>query len=176
MLFWRKGYDRATQEEMLAATGVSSSTLYRSFGNKVDILETALQRYAATAAEVFAPLEHGVSGTADLNTFFDNVEVWLTGPMGTSGCLIVETMQDSINSDPRISPVTKSHLDRMAYGLRAAVRRAIDADELPSSHAARFADALQAGVLGVLARARGGDVDDARRLLDGVRALIPECP
>ncbi len=174
MVFWRKGYDGATQEEMLAATGLSSSTLYRSFGNKADIFESALQRYTATASAVFAPLEHGVSGAGDLYKFFDNVEAWLTGPMGSSGCLVVETMQDPINRDPRISSVTSSHLDRMGEGLRAAVRRGIDADELRPSHAARFADALQAGVLGVLARARGGDVSDAVRLLDGVRALLPE--
>jgi len=41
-LLWSKGYDAATQEEMLAATGLSSSTLYRSFGTKANILEAAL--------------------------------------------------------------------------------------------------------------------------------------
>jgi TetR/AcrR family transcriptional repressor of nem operon len=46
-LLWSKGYDAATQEEMLAATGLSSSTLYRSFGTKANILEAALALYLA---------------------------------------------------------------------------------------------------------------------------------
>ena len=174
MLVWRKGYDAATQEEMLSATGLSSSTLYRSFGNKADILETVLQHYVATATEMFAPLEHGTGDTADLRAFLDLIEQWLRGPMGSAGCLVVETMQEPINRDPRIFSVTNGHLDRMSGALRAAVKRAIDAGELPQSAASTFADALQAGVLGVLARARAGDLADARRLLRGVRALLPE--
>src|ERR1700756_3410123 len=99
MLVWRKGYDAATQEEMLSATGLSSSTLYRSFGNKADILETVLQHYVATATEMFAPLEHGTGDTADLRAFLDLIEQWLRGPMGSAGCLVVETMQEPINRD-----------------------------------------------------------------------------
>src|SRR5271157_5838724 len=61
-LLWIKGYDAATQEEMLAATGLSSSTLYRSFGTKADILEAALAQYLAYLDEMFSPLEHGCRG------------------------------------------------------------------------------------------------------------------
>jgi TetR/AcrR family transcriptional regulator, transcriptional repressor for nem operon len=175
-LFWHKGYDAATQEEMLAATGLSSSTLYRSFGNKADILELVLRHYVDVASAMFAPLEHGDRGTADVLAFLTLLEEWLRGPMGSAGCLVVETMQDPINRDPRINALTKQHLDRMGRGLQDAVRRAIDAGELPRSTPGTFADALQAGVLGVLARARADDVADAVRLLNGVRALLPEAP
>jgi TetR/AcrR family transcriptional repressor of nem operon len=173
MLFWHKGYDAATQEEMLAATGLSSSTLYRSFGNKADILEAVLQHYVTVASAMFAPLEQGTRGAADVQAFLDLVEEWIRGPMGSAGCLVVETMQNPINRDPRVSALTTAHLDRMGRALQAAVRRAVGAGDLPPSTPDNFADALQAAVLGVLARARTGNVDDATRLLTGVRALLP---
>jgi TetR/AcrR family transcriptional regulator, transcriptional repressor for nem operon len=171
-LFWSKGYDAATQEEMLAATGLSSSTLYRSFGTKADILEAALARYLAWADEMFAPLEHGHRGVADVNAFFDHLQALLEGPMSTAGCLVWNTMQNPISGDPRIKTLTERHMQRLRRGLTAALQRAADAGELLPSTPGSLADALRAGVVGVQARGRAGDIDDAITLLDGLRALL----
>jgi AcrR family transcriptional regulator len=171
-LLWRKGYDAATQEEMLAATGLSSSTLYRSFGTKADILEAALALYLAWADEMFAPLEHGRRGVADVNAFLDHLEAQLDSPMSTAGCLVWNTMQNPINGDPRIKTLTERHMQRLRRGLTAALQRAADAGELTPSAPTYLADALRAGVLGVQARGRAGDIEDAIIMLDGLRGLL----
>jgi AcrR family transcriptional regulator len=144
-LLWSKGYDAATQEEMLAATGLSSSTLYRSFGTKADILEAALALYLAWADEMFAPLEQGRRGVADVNAFLDHLEAQLDSPMSTAGCLVWNTMQNPINGDPRIKILTERHMQRLRRGLTAALERAADAGELPPSASEYLADALRAG-------------------------------
>jgi len=171
-LLWSKGYDAATQEEMLAATGLSSSTLYRSFGTKANILEAALALYLALLDEMFAPLEHGRRGLADVNAFFDHIRAQLDGPMSTAGCLVWNTMQNPINGDPRIKILTERHMQRLRRGLTAALQRAADAGELPTPAPTYLADALRAGVLGVQARGRAGDTADAITLLDGLRGLL----
>jgi TetR/AcrR family transcriptional regulator, transcriptional repressor for nem operon len=174
-LLWSKGYDAATQEEMLAATGLSSSTLYRSFGTKANILEAALARYLALLDEMFAPLEHGRRGVADVNAFLDHIRAQLDGPMSNAGCLVWNTMQNPINADPRIKTLTERHMQRLRRGLTAALQRAADAGELPPSAPKSLADALRAGVLGVQARGRAGEIEDAITLLDGLRALLGRC-
>jgi TetR/AcrR family transcriptional regulator, transcriptional repressor for nem operon len=171
-LLWSKGYDAATQEEMLAATGLSSSTLYRSFGTKADILESALALYLAWADEMFAPLEHGRRGVADVHAFFDHLQAQFGGPMSTAGCLVWNTMQNPISGDPRIKTLTERHMQRLRRGLTAALQRAVDAGELPPSAPKYLADALRAGVLGVQARGRAGDIEDATTMLDGLRGLL----
>lgn len=171
-LLWSKGYDAATQEEMLAATGLSSSTLYRSFGTKADILEAVLTRYLAWADEMFAPLEQGHRGVADVNAFFDHLQALLDGPLSTAGCLVWNTMQNPISGDPRIKTLTERHMQRLRDGLTAALQRAADAGEVPPSAPKYLADALRAGVVGVQARGRAGDIDDAITMLDGLRALL----
>jgi AcrR family transcriptional regulator len=171
-LLWSKGYDAATQEEMLAATGLSSSTLYRSFGTKANILEAALALYLALLDEMFAPLEHGRRGVADVNAFFDHIRAQLEGPMSTAGCLVWNTMQNPINGDPRIKILTERHMQRLRRGLTATLQRAADAGELPPSAPTYLADALRAGVLGVQARGRAGEIEDAITLLDGLRGLL----
>lgn len=171
-LLWSKGYDAATQEEMLAATGLSSSTLYRSFGTKADILEAVLARYLAWADEMFAPLEHGHHGVADVNAFFDHLQALLGGPLSTAGCLVWNTMQNPVSGDPRIKTLTERHMQRLRDGLTAALQRAADAGEVPPSAPKYLADALRAGVVGVQARGRAGDIDDAITMLDGLRAVL----
>ncbi|HUB54149.1 MAG TPA: TetR/AcrR family transcriptional regulator, partial [Mycobacterium sp.] len=171
-LLWSKGYDAATQEEMLAATGLSSSTLYRSFGTKADILEAVLTRYLALADEMLAPLERGQGGVADVNAFFDNLQALLGGPLSSAGCLVWNTMQNPINSNPRIKTLTERYMQRLRDGLSAALQRAADAGELPPSAPKYLAGALRAGVVGVQARGRAGDIDDAITMLDGLRALL----
>ena len=171
-LFWSRGYDAATQEEMLAATGLSSSTLYRSFGTKADILEAALARYLAWADEMFAPLEHGSRGVADVHAFLDRMRAQFGGPMSTAGCLVWNTTQDPVNGDPRIKTLTDRHMHRLRQGLSAALHRAAEAGEVLPSAPENLAEVLRAGVLGVQARSRAGDTADAITLLDGLRALL----
>jgi TetR/AcrR family transcriptional regulator, transcriptional repressor for nem operon len=171
-LLWRQGYDAATQEEMLAATGLSSSTLYRSFGTKANILEAALALYLALADEMFDPLEHGRRGVADVSAFLDHIRAQFDSPMSNAGCLVWNTMQNPINGDPRIKTLTERHMQRLRRGLTAALQRAADAGELPPSAPKYLAEALRAGVLGVQARGRAGDTADAITLLDGLRGLL----
>src|ERR1700737_4387969 len=171
-LLWSKGYDAATQEEMPAAAGLSSPTLYRSFGTKANILEAALALYLVLLDEMFAPLERGRRGVADVNAFLDHIRAQLDGPMSKAGCLAWNTMQNPINGDPRIKTLTERHMQRLRRGLTAALQRAVAAREPLPSAPESLADALRAGVLGVQARGRAGDIEDAITLLDGLRALL----
>lgn len=172
LLMWRRGYAAATQEEMLAVTGLSSSTLYRSFGTKADILQAALVRYLAWADEMFSPLEHGHEGLGDVRAFLGHLRTLLQGPMSTAGCLVWNTMQDPINSDTRIKALTDRHMQRLHTGLTTALRRAADAGELPRSATAHLASTLRAGVLGIQARARASEIADAITMLDGFQAML----
>jgi hypothetical protein len=56
--------------------------------------------------------------------------------------------------------------------LTAALQRAADAGEPLPSAPESLADALRAGVIGVQARGRAGDIEDAITLIDGLRALL----
>jgi TetR/AcrR family transcriptional regulator, transcriptional repressor for nem operon len=63
-------------------------------------------------------------------------------------------------------------MQRLRDGLTAALHRAADAGESLPSPPHSLADVLRAGVIGVQARGRAGDIDDAITMLDGLRALL----
>lgn len=174
-LFWRQGYDGATQESMLAATGLSSSSLYRAFGTKSEIFVAALQRYLDLSDDVLGPLETGKGGRADLERFLDRVKGQIGGAGSPGGCLVVTTLSDPVNLDPRISELTQRHMRRMEAAIRGAVVGARGEGGASGLSTRDLGSAIFAGVLGVLA-CSAADVDKAVTMLGGVRALVRSMP
>lgn len=172
-LFRREGYDSATQEAMLGATGLSSSSLYRTFGTKQEIFLAALTRYLEMTDAILCPLETGRAGRADLEGFLDRVQAQLAPEDSPGGCLVVSTLCDRINDEPDVAQLTQRHLHRMEAAVRGAVARARQRGEVLPLSPDDLASAILAGVLGATART-AADPEGAVRMLGGVRALVRE--
>jgi AcrR family transcriptional regulator len=50
-LFWSKGYEATSLQDLIEATGLSKSSLYESFGNKQSLFESAFTRYFESRAK-----------------------------------------------------------------------------------------------------------------------------
>ena len=172
-LFWRRGYDGATQEAMRAASGLSSSSLFRSFGTKAETFDAVLRRYLELSDGMLRPLEHGTAGSADLHALLDRIDDRIGGPSGTAGCMVVATVQDPVNQDPRVAALTEGYLARMRGAIGTAVLRAEAAGEQLPATPEQFTNVVYAAVLGILVSARSGDIATTRLMIDGVRALLP---
>lgn len=179
-LFWVRGYDGATQEEMRAATGLSSSSLFRTFGTKSETFDAVLRRYLELADGMLGPLERGTGGAADLHALLDRIAARLEaadgGPEGAAGCMVVAILQDPVNADPGVAALTRRHLARMRSAIRAAVGRAYGAGEPLPAAPDEFTHVLYSAMLGMLVSARSGDAATTRLMIDGVRALLPPLP
>lgn len=76
-VFWRKGYEGTSMNDLTAAMGVTRPSLYAAYGNKEDLFRKAMDRYAACrwgfAAEAMnaptsrAAVEHLLRGFAGLD-------------------------------------------------------------------------------------------------------------
>ncbi|MBI4382577.1 MAG: TetR/AcrR family transcriptional regulator [Nitrospinae bacterium] len=52
-LFWRKGFDATSMSELVEATGLNSASMYKEFGNKDGLFESALEDYRKKWLEPF---------------------------------------------------------------------------------------------------------------------------
>src|SRR5262252_5200929 len=50
-LFWSKGFEATSLDDLCEATGLSRSSFYAAFGDKRDILFQALRRYSEQGSE-----------------------------------------------------------------------------------------------------------------------------
>ena len=138
-LFWEKGYEATSQSDMIDRAGISSSSLYNTFGNKPDVFDACLTRYNEMSHGLLAPLRDGSGGLDDVGAFLEGVVAHIESREAPPGCLMVRTMTElggrsnGSSTDER----TCTYRDQITEALRVALGRAaakgeIDPDEVES--------------------------------------------
>jgi AcrR family transcriptional regulator len=91
-LFWKKGYDAASVDDLAEAMEITPPSLYAAFGNKETLFLRALQYYVdgPTAFAVKA-LEAATARKAAEQFLYGMVEL-LSDPENPSGCLATQTV------------------------------------------------------------------------------------
>jgi len=178
-LFWRRGYDDTSIEDVVQATGLNRYSLYNEFGGKRELFLTALDVYCHERKSVFLsslndsdkpPME------AIRNMFeFSISEIAERG----NGCLMCNVARERGGQDPVISERLQSYLEQIKYTHIDALERARDRGELnPVVTPEQGAALLLAVKFGLGVHAKNGasreamlDVfDTAMALLTNVRA------
>ncbi|QIE54936.1 helix-turn-helix transcriptional regulator [Pikeienuella piscinae] len=173
-LFWRKGYDCASIQDLEAATGLGRGSLYNAFGDKEALFLAALERYAET---VSAPLlrhleaaDIGAGVNALLAELVGRIERTETPP----GCLVTNTCVAAAGA-PAAERFAAARLRAMERALESAFEKArangrLAADADPRA-LARFYTAV-AQSLNLMHKA----LDDRETMADVARTALSALP
>ena len=153
-LFWSKGYDAASVQDLEAATGLGRGSLYNAFGGKEALFLAALERYAATVATPVSAALDGREIGAGLRALFGGMIARMETPGRPKGCLLVNSCLGAEGA-PEGRRFAAAALRGMEDAFDEAFARARDAGALPESAKpralARFFSAV-AQSLGLLHR------------------------
>jgi AcrR family transcriptional regulator len=139
-VFWQHGYEATSLQDLLAATGLSKSSLYQAYSNKQALFEAAFGHYAeqrsrkmhARMLQAPSPLEF-LRGW--LLSVLDDV-----GPDGNPrGCMLVNVANEFSQTNPAVAELLQRGVERIQRNLREALQRAQACGEL---NAAANVDAL----------------------------------
>ena len=104
-VFWRKGYEGASLDDLTRAMGINRPSLYAAFGDKRSLFRQVLQRYSeGPAAYVLAALNQPTARAAAEQSMQAAVDL-VSKPNGPRGCLGVQsalacsTSSDSIRRE-----------------------------------------------------------------------------
>ncbi len=156
-LFWSKGFDDTSMQEIVEATGFNRYALYTSFGSKRDLFLAALDAYvqfgksrlkASLEAEpdsAIAALRHFVHGM--LESVAD----------GKAGCLLCNVATEIAQEDPEIAARVRSYFDEIEDIFTTVFERAAESGELRAGLSPALAAKLMLNTeLGLNTRARVG--------------------
>lgn len=127
-LFASKGYSETSMEDLVRATGVSRYGLYGTFGNKRELFEQALDKYAdSMGKQSFLRLLEPGASLADIRRIFDERVDDLFASEQLKGCLFVHTAMELAPQDAELRGVLLRFMKRIsklfAIGLESAKER-----------------------------------------------------
>ena len=170
-VFWAKGFEHSSLDDLCAATGLNRSSFYAAFGAKRDLYLRALARYEdGSAARIAAALE-GRPVHDGVKAFLDGlIDAIVTGP-GRRGCFIGNCAAEMARLDRGAAARVRRSLARIEATFRQALESARARGELPRradpEALARF---LTAGIQGL--RLIGKANPDRAALNDIARTML----
>lgn len=173
-MFWSKGYEATSLDDLCEVTGLSRSSLYATFGSKRNLLLRSVDRYVEqrtpNIAEILAqPLPIHDAFAALARRFIDQI---VSGP-GRRGCFLGNCAAELPRSDRAALARVREGLESTEATFRDALVRARARAELPSGAdvdaLARF---LMAGFQGLRLV---GKVNPDRAVLEDIATTMLRC-
>ena len=171
-LFWDKGYDHTTQADMMERTGLSSSSLYNTFGDKAAIFDAVLARYNDGVDLNCAPMFDRADGLEALEVFIGRLGNHVKEPLfGSSGCLIVTTMSEAGGEADAVDSRINHYRAHIEGAMLASLDRAEKSGTVLPGNAGERAAILFAMYIGAQATARVDPVS-ASAMVRGMKAVL----
>ncbi|NRA29781.1 MAG: TetR/AcrR family transcriptional regulator [Parvularculaceae bacterium] len=174
-LFWRKGFDDVSVDDLVKATGLNRYQLYQTFGGKRDIFMTILHNYIEDSqTSVGAILAE--TDVCPYDALYLCIEHKMLDPeIFPAGCLMCTTAVDVAAKDEEVAEIFNQVTDHMHEMFADAFRRGQAAGMVPKgrdpdafaelSHALYFSTGVQAR----MGRTRESLAEAVRKTIDSVK-------
>jgi len=122
-LFWTKGYNATSMDELTKVTGLSRSSIYNSFGGKHELFMRCLRLYLDDQTGQLAALAGKVANVKDrIRAAFEFAVSEIIADRMRKGCLMVNTTTEMANQDAEIAAVALSNMNEMEQLFASWVR------------------------------------------------------
>jgi TetR/AcrR family transcriptional repressor of nem operon len=143
-----------TSPLLQAATGLSRSSWYETFGSKRGLFDLAARNYLSEViSPLLAPMESAGAGRDELVGYFLAQAAWIgSSPLriATRGCLMLNTAMELNDLDSEAAGMVRNYQQRV----QAAIRHSLCSFLGPSRDLDRTADVLTAGQVGLMITSR----------------------
>jgi AcrR family transcriptional regulator len=142
-LFWSRGYEATSINDLTKAIGITPPSLYGTFGDKRRLFLEAVNRYQKDACHYFgSALTSGLTAEESIRRLLLNTVDYFTDPKRPTGCMVVLS---ATNCGPESSDVVEALADK-----RRAVAKAIGARIAAGQKAGELAHGSDLEALGDL--------------------------
>jgi TetR/AcrR family transcriptional repressor of nem operon len=167
-LFWTKGFEQTSLDDLCAATGLGRSSLYAAFGDKRALYLRALARYEKRSVERIAKAFEGRHVRQGLEAFLAAlIDDIVAGP-GRSGCFIGNCAAELARLDRAAAARVRASLVR----IEAAFQEVLERDLAPGANVDALARFLTAGIQGLRLV---GKANPDRAALEDIGAIMLRC-
>lgn len=162
LLFWEQGFEQTTIDDLARAMGLSTSSLYSTFGDKEALFLSALDLYQASRGRYTTTALQGQRSALDaFQHLFEVAAHELTRPKQPRGCMLALSM---MTSSPAYKKLQRELTRRRSISFQAfesRLQEAVRKKEIsPSVDLSALASFLMTTLMGMSLQARGGAKKD----------------
>lgn len=170
-VFWAKGFEAASLDDLCTATGLGKSSLYAAFGDKRGLYMEALARYeAAAVARISAAAADSGSPRKGIDAFISRVIDDIVAGPGRRGCFIGNCAGELARQDKAAAARVRASMARVQSAFRDVLLQAQGAGEI-AKHA--DVDALAAFLMSAMQGLRlVGKAHPDRAVLESIAGVM----
>lgn len=170
--FWREGYEASSVQKLLDCTGINRGTLYNSFGDKDTFFKSCIDQYNKNIDSQIANSlkDKKLSAWSAISMYFDEAVLNISNKQRSLGCLLVNSLCESINYDKDMRKIVRDSLRTIRKAIVERLKEAKAKGKLKKGVSVEFAaDVLMNNLHGIRVNSREGK--NARQLGE----LISHC-
>ncbi|NIK68059.1 MULTISPECIES: TetR/AcrR family transcriptional regulator [unclassified Paenibacillus] len=148
-LFWEKGYEKTSLQDLVTHMGIHRRSMYATFGDKHSLFVKTLELYEKQKiATIQAEVARGRSAKQTIRFLFDYlIEVNDGRPLG---CLFVNSVTELALRDPEVREITNEGFYNSEKVLVELIQKGQESGEIPIDKDAKIlAASLQTTLIGL---------------------------
>jgi AcrR family transcriptional regulator len=135
LVFWSKGYEGATLEDLLEAMGgITAPSLYNAFGSKEELFKEAVDLYVSTfARKAVDTLQRAPTARAGVEGMLRAAIEGFCRPGGPRGCMLLSSAAKCAHGNEGVEAYARSLRVTAPDPIKRRLARAMEEGELPES-------------------------------------------
>jgi len=137
-LFWKKGYNATSAQDLVDGLGISRSSLYDTYGDKHSLFVKALKQYRK---ERIDPVINGVGDAEDVETYirtvFEAVKNDALSEHRSRGCLMVNSAVELAPVDNEVAAIANAIMQDTENAITKAIKKGQEQGLFSKTHSAR---------------------------------------
>jgi len=157
-LFWRKGYEATSVQDLLDHLKISRQSLYDTFGDKHRLFLAALDRYSEVQiGEILGELETPEAGLMQIRKCFEVVLEALVSEAKPRACLMINSTMELARRYRSVAQRARAYARRFEAAFLRAIANAVERGELrPGRDPLSLARHLTSCLVGMNCLAKAG--------------------
>ena len=169
-VFWAKGYEATSMQDLIDAMGIQRGSLYGTFGGKQNLFLKSLKRYSVTVVKkLLEILESKPSAVESIELFFSQLVEHLLTAGELRSCLVTNSAIERGLRDEETKQLVLQLLNALENGFYKTLLRAKENGELSTDLDLKVvANYLTSSMQGLLVM---GKVCSERSVLEGINRM-----
>lgn len=113
-LFWKKGYNGTSMQDLVDVTGLNRSSLYNTFGDKFSLFQESLKHYQAVQRSYLNGFLTTMQSPKEaIDSLFRGIAEEVAEGKSTNGCMISNCISELGNVDERVKDFLVTNKDQV---------------------------------------------------------------